>query len=296
MNYTGEQYTRTLWFSEGVTSSAADLIEVRAGLTDGQHLLAHLSAEIAALQSRSARLSQSAEESSLDTWLDSYPAYRRADRSISYYDKGELLGFLIDLEMRRLTGGRRCLRDLFQYMNQHYAKQGKYFDDSEGVRQSLEVLTGNDYRDFFARYVSGVDEIPYDQFFGYVGLRLEYRQLEQVYTGFTASRPTGKPLTITRVDDNSAAARLNLLPGDVIVKVNGKALSEEWNQFLQKRNPKSRLHLTVSTAGGGLREVELPLGTRKIDTYQFVDLPEISAEMRTRRTAFLRGESEAGAQ
>ena len=155
VDYTREQYSRALWFSEGVTSTVADILEMRAGLTDEKHMLAHLASLIAGLQSRSARLTQSAEESSLDTWLDPYPNYRRADRSISYYGKGEILGFLIDLEMRRLTNGRRCLRDLFQYMNQHYAQQGRYFDDSEGVRLALEALTGNDFRDFFSRYVSG---------------------------------------------------------------------------------------------------------------------------------------------
>jgi predicted metalloprotease with PDZ domain len=293
VDYTREQYSRALWFSEGVTSTAAEILVMRAGLTDEKHSLAHLALLISALESRSAHLTQSVEESSLDTWLDTYPMYHRADHSISYYGKGELLGFLIDLEMRRLTGGRRCLRDLFQYMNQRYAQQGRYFDDSEGVRLALEALTGNDFQDFFARYVSGVEEIPFDQFFNYVGLTLGRRQLEQVYAGFVASRPRGKPLSIVGVDENSAASRLNLLPGDRIVKVNGKALSEDWNQFLQKRNPKSSLHLTVSSLEGETRELDLPLSTRKIDEYQLEEMPGISSAVRTRRTAFLRGESEA---
>jgi predicted metalloprotease with PDZ domain len=296
VNYAVEQYSRVLWFSEGVTSTVADILELRAGLTDETHSLARLASLIGGLQARSARLTQSAEESSLDTWLESYPAYRRADRSISYYAKGEILGFLIDLEMRRLTNGRRCLRDLFQYMNHRYAQQGSYFDDSEGVRLALEALTGNDFQDFFARYISGVEEIPYDQFFNYAGLTLGRRQVEQVSAGFAASRQPGKPVTIVRVDENSAASRLNLVPGDVILKVNGKAPSGDWNQFLQKRNPKSRLHLKVSSAGGEIRELDLPLVTRKIDEYQLEDMPGISPAVRTRRTAFLRGEAEAGAQ
>jgi predicted metalloprotease with PDZ domain len=296
VDYTREQYSRALWFSEGVTSTAADILEARAGLADEKHSLSHLGSLITGLQSRSARLTQSVEESSLDTWLDAYPIYHRADRSISYYGKGELLGFLMDLEMRRLTGGRRCLRDLFQYMNQHYAKQGSYFDDSEGVRQALEALTGNDFHDFFARYVSGVEEIPYDQFFSYVGLAVARRQVDQVYAGVGVSRPPGKLLSIVRVDENSAAARLGLLPGDVILKVNGKTVPEDWSEFLQKRNPKSSLHLKVSSSGGEIRELDLPLSTRKIDEYQLEDVPGISPEARTRRTAFLRGEAEAGAQ
>ena len=291
--YNREQYSRALWFSEGVTSTVADIAEMRAGFSDEPHWLAHLASVITAVQSRSARRTQSLEEASLDTWLDPYPAYRRAERSISYYAKGELLGFLIDLEMRRLTHGRRCLRDLFQYMNHHYAKTGRYFDDSEGVRLALEELTGNDFRDFFARYISGVDEIPYDQFFGYIGLTLRHRPIAQVYAGFTASNSLGQPPRIMRVDDDSPAARLKLLPGDVILSVNGQAVSGEWNQFLQKQNPRGRLRLKVKSATGEILILELPLSSLKIDEYQFIERPGTTPEERGRRTAFMRGESEA---
>jgi predicted metalloprotease with PDZ domain len=296
IDHTREQYSRALWFSEGVTSTVADILQMRAGLSDEKRSLAHLASVIAGLQSRSARVSQSVEESSLDTWFDLYPSYRRPDRSISYYSKGEILGFLIDLEMRRITNGRRCLRDLFQYMNRRYAQQGSYFDDSEGVRLALEVLTGNDFHQFFSRYVSGTEELPYDQFFSYVGLTLEHRQSEQVTAGLVSSRAPGKPTTIVRVDDNSAASRLHLAPGDVILEADGKVLTGDFNQVLQKHDPKTSLHLKVSAANGGTREVDLPLSSRKTDQYQFEDLPEINQAMRSRRTAFLRGEVEATAQ
>ncbi len=255
VDYTREQYSRALWFSEGVTSTVADILETRAGLSDEKRSLAHLAAVIAGLESRSARLTQSVEESSLDTWFDPYPEYHRPDRSISYYSKGEILGFLIDLEMRRFTQGRRCLRDLMQYMNRRYAQQGIYFDDSEGVRLALEALTGNDFRVFFARYISGTDEIPYNQFFAYAGLTLGRLQSEQVYAGVVVSRTSGRPATIVRVEENSAAARLHLIPGDVILEAGGKAVAGDWYQTLEKRDGKSSLHLKVRSATGEIREV-----------------------------------------
>jgi len=292
IDYTREQYSRALWFSEGVTSTAADLIQSRAGLSDEKHFLAHVASVAAGLQVRSARLTQSVEESSLDTWFDGYPAYHRPERSISYYPKGELLGFLIDLEMRRDTNGHRCLRDLFHYMNQRYAKQGTYFDDSEGVRLALEVLTGDDFRDFFARYISGTEELPYDRYFAYVGLTLAHHQTEQTYAGIATSRAPGKPSTIARVDENSAAARLHLQPGDVILEADGKAISGDFNQIVLKHDPRASLHLKVSSANSNTRELDLPLTSRKIDEYQFEDVPGITPAIRQRRAAFLLGEAE----
>jgi predicted metalloprotease with PDZ domain len=296
IDYTREQYSRALWFSEGVTQTVTDILEMRAGLTDEKHLLAHLAAIIGEVQARSARLTQSVEESSVDTWFDPYPNYRRPERSISYYAKGEILGFLIDIEMRRLTNDRRCLRDLFQYMNRRYAQQGTYFDDSEGVRRALEELTGNDFRDFFSRYISGTDELSYDQSFAYLGLTLSRHQREQVYAGMLTSRVPGKPATILRVDENSAASRLRLLPGDVILEADGEPVSGDFNQVLQKHDPKTSLHLKVSSETGEIRKVKLPLSTRKIDEYRFEDLPGVAPVIQSRRTAFLRGEVEAGTQ
>jgi predicted metalloprotease with PDZ domain len=296
IDYTREQYSRALWFSEGVTSTAADILLMRAGLSDEKRSLTHLATVIAGLQSRSARLTQSVEESSMDTWFDGYAGYHRADRSISYYAKGEILGFLIDLEMRRLTKGQRCLRDLFQYMNQRYAKRGSYFEDSEGVRLALEALTGSDFLEFFSRYVSGTEELPYAQHFSYVGLSLEHRQSEQADAGFSSARTAGKGTTIVRVDENSAAARLHLAVGDTIVEADGKEVTGDFNQIVQKHDPKTSMHLKIGTVTGETREVDLPLSTRKIDEYQFEDLSGVSAADRSRRAAFLRGEAEMVAQ
>jgi predicted metalloprotease with PDZ domain len=151
VDYTKEDYTTALWFSEGVDSAAADLIRLRAGLLDEQGYLDRLSQAITELQNRPAHLTQSAEQSSQDAWLEKYPYFGLPERSISYYNKGELLGVLLDLKMRQATRGRESLQTLFRWMNEHYAKQGKFFDDSNGVREAAERLTNWDFLEFIFR-------------------------------------------------------------------------------------------------------------------------------------------------
>ena len=56
--------------------------------------------------------------------------------------------------------GKKSLRDLFQWMNDHYAKQHRYFPDSAGVEEAAETITGQSFADFFRDYVAGVKEIP----------------------------------------------------------------------------------------------------------------------------------------
>ena len=92
IDYQHENDTRALWFSEGVTSTVGNILLARAGLIDEKAYLQSVSDEITELQRRPAHRWQSAEESSLDAWFEGYAYYRSPERSISYYNKGEILG------------------------------------------------------------------------------------------------------------------------------------------------------------------------------------------------------------
>jgi len=170
VDYTKEQYTRALWFAEGVTSTYAAYTLERTGLWTKAQFLADLAEQITELQSRPARLWQSVEESSLDAWFEKYDFYNTPDHSISYYNKGQLLGVLLDLAIRDATDNRKSLDDVLRRLNTQYALQGKFYDDSAGVRGAVEEVSGKDFADFFARYISGVEELPYDKFLSLAGL------------------------------------------------------------------------------------------------------------------------------
>ena len=70
VDYTKEQYSRALWWSEGVTSTVGDLMLVRAGYSDEKRYIDSIGRIIASVDNRPAHLTQSAEESSLETWYD----------------------------------------------------------------------------------------------------------------------------------------------------------------------------------------------------------------------------------
>jgi predicted metalloprotease with PDZ domain len=56
VDYTKENYTRALWFSEGATTTAANIILLRAGLLDEAHFLKSLAGEISELERRPAHM------------------------------------------------------------------------------------------------------------------------------------------------------------------------------------------------------------------------------------------------
>ncbi len=291
VDYTKEQYTRALWFSEGVTSTVADYMRVRAGYLDEKGFLAELAADIRYLESRPARLTQSVEESSLDAWLEKYPQYESPQRSISYYNKGEILGMLLDLQMREASAGKRSLRDLFLWMNQHYARQGKFFPDSRGVEEAAEAVTGADFREFFARYIAGADAIPYDEFFATVGLRLDKQAIVLPDPGFRTLRRPANAAIVVSVGAGSAAEKAGLRPGDIVQQVNGRTPGEAPENNLMILRIGDNVDLRVSGATGP-RRVKFKLAGTPAENYALVERADVTEAQRARRAAWIRGESE----
>ena len=166
--------TRDLWFCEGVTSTYGQLTLVRAGLISRKTFYARLESAITALQSRPARFFQSAEESGLEAWFEKYGDYFRPDRSISYYNKGELLGFLLDLALRHATGNAAGLDDVMRRLNEDFARPGRYYTEADLQRVIAELApTFSGLGAFFEDYVRGTRDLDYQTYLGYAGLELE---------------------------------------------------------------------------------------------------------------------------
>ena len=288
VDYTKENYTPALWFSEGVDSTVADYALLRAGLLDEQHYLNHLGQEITELETRPAHLTQSAEQSSLDAWLEKYPYYNLPTRSISYYNKGELLGVLLDLKMRDSTDDRTSLEDLFRFMNEHYAKQGKFFDGSESVRQAVETLCKSDFHDFFQKYVGGVDEIPWDTYFRDVGLRVTTAEVTYADSGFQATRTFDQSPAVVQLEPSSAAERAGLKAGDVILEINGQHAGRDFEQKIAGLGPGAILRVTISRSGLQ-QDLQWNLSASRRKVFHLQDVPEITTKQKSRRATWLFG-------
>jgi predicted metalloprotease with PDZ domain len=291
-DYTKENYTRALWFSEGCTSTAADIIQLRSGLLDVSHFESALASGIGELERRPAHLTQSAEESSLDAWLEGDAYYRRPERSISYYNKGELLGITLDLAVREASHGRASLRDVFQWMNQNYAKKGRYFADSDGVREAAEAVSHANLGWFFSKYVSGTEEIPWNDFFREVGLHLTEEKGTVADAGFAASRNFDGPMIVTAVMASSEAERAGLQTGNTILEINGHVPGEESSQEIDRLLPGDAVTVKIRARRGGERELKWKIGSRDEISYELKDAENVTADQRARRAAWLKGEAE----
>ncbi|HVR26131.1 MAG TPA: hypothetical protein VMU26_22760 [Candidatus Polarisedimenticolia bacterium] len=292
VDYTRENYTRALWFSEGCTSTAADIIQLRSGLLDELHFEQELASGIGELERRPAHLRQSAEDSSLDAWLEGNPYYRLPERSISYYNKGELLGIMLDLAVRESSHWQTSLREVFQWMNENYAKKGKFFPDSDGVRQAAEAVSHADLGWFFAKYVQGTEETPWNHFFRAVGLRVIEGKVVTADTGFVASRNFDGPMAVAAVTVGSEAERAGLRVGDTILEINGRIAGQESSQDLGGLTAGDMITLKLRSRGSLERELKWKAVSREEITYELKNMENSDVEQMAHRAAWLKGEAQ----
>jgi predicted metalloprotease with PDZ domain len=248
LDYTHEMYTRALWFAEGVTNAYGSYALVRTGIWDKQMFYQDLGNQISELEVRPAEQWQSAEESSLDTWLEKYALYEQPQRSVSYYTKGQVLGVLLDILIRDRTDAQKSLDDVMRAMNNDFAKQGKYYRDSLDIRLTAEKVTGSSFEDFFSKYVSGADPLPYQQTLGLAGLELREHESVRSVLGFLVERQPNAPLIVRGVEPDSPASKTQLRTGDEILRWNNADPPKRPDHWVQSQKPGDEVRLHVKHA------------------------------------------------
>lgn len=288
IDYTHEMYTRALWFAEGITNTYGSYTLVRSGIWNKREFYQDLSGQITELEIRPAEQWQSAEQSSLDTWLEKYALYNEPQRSVSYYTKGQVLGVLLDILIRDRTANQRSLDDLMRAMNQDFAKTGKPYRDSLDVRLTAEKITGSSLQDFFSKYVSGAEPLPYAQLFSLAGLVLEQKETSRATLGFTLQREPNAPWTVASVETGSNAESSGLKVGDEILRWNNGEVPRRPAYWAGQQQPGEELHLQVRRADKEIR-ADLRLGEIREKSCQVVEAPAVSDRAKRIREGLLHG-------
>ena len=292
VDYTKEMYTRALWFAEGVTSAYGDYTLERSGLWSKDQFYANLAGEIGELDSRPAHRWQSVEEASLNAWLEGYDEYRLPERSISYYNKGEIVGDMLDLAIRDATDNHKSLDDVLRRMYDVYAQQGRFYDDSQGVEAIAEEVAGAQFDDFFRRYVAGTDEIPYDKFFNAAGLELKVEKRAAPALGFwTTNRSPDAQTRVSQVVPGSAAETAGLQAGDALVTLNGQPMPRYLPMWLRQHEPGETVTLRVQRDNQEL-DLKFVLGSIDLNKFTLLEMPDATEKQKRVREGWLKGKTD----
>ncbi|HVO59066.1 MAG TPA: PDZ domain-containing protein [Dongiaceae bacterium] len=294
VDYTREQYSRALWFAEGVTSTYGRYAQVRSGVWSKQDFYADLGAQINQLEARPANRWQSAEQSSLDTWLDKYDYYGGPEFSVSYYTKGQVLGVLLDILIRDRTSDARSLDDVLRRMNTQFARQGKTYRDSLDVRLTAEEVAGGSFEEFFRRYVASAEPLPYDSVLGKAGLLLQKQEVVHAELGFDLERDSAGKWFVRSVESGSGADRAGLRIGDEVTQWAGDAVPRRPEAWIRSRKPGDELRLRV-LRNEQTQDFAFPLGRSTATMFVVAEDPAAAPKARAIREGILRGQPVAPA-
>jgi predicted metalloprotease with PDZ domain len=291
VDYTREMFTRALWFAEGVTNTYGSYALVRTGLWNKQEFYQDLSRQISDLEVRPAEQWQSAEQSSLDAWLEKYALYNQPVRSVSYYEKGQVLGVLLDILIRDRTDNQKSLDDVMRAMNTEFAREGKFYRDSLDIRLTAEKVTGSSLEEFFNKYIGGADPLPYATLLSLTGLELHSYENSRPVLGFFVEHEPNGPVTVRGIDVGSDAAKVGLLPGDEILRWNNADAPRRPERWVGSQKPGDELRLRVRRDDKE-EDIVLHIGEVREKFYQVAESAHASDRAKRIREGMLRGTTE----
>ena len=273
-DYMKENYTKLLWVAEGITDYYADLLVRRAGLITENEYLTATARAIQTLQNTPGRKEQTVEDSSFDTWIKFYRQDENSINSqVSYYDKGAILGLLLDLEIRQRSKNAKSLDDVLRYLYVEFFKKNRNYTPPD-FQKACELMAGSSLEDFFNRYVRGTEELNYSVALEAAGLRLDTMGTgdEKVYFGADVAQEEDR-LIVRRVYAGSPAYEQGLNAGDQIVALDNMRVTRDFfNARLAEKKPGDLINLTIFRFDD-LSTLLIKLAERREGTYRIVPLP-----------------------
>jgi predicted metalloprotease with PDZ domain len=298
-DYTRENYTPSLWFAEGLTTYYAYVSLLRSGVWERKEFLKRLAEEVRNLELEPGRALMSAESSSFHAWFyDRSPQMQETNFSnstISYYNKGALLGMLLDLEIRARTRGQKSLDNVLRLMYQEFygASAGSYYAQGRGYEESdvlkaVNEVAGSDFGPFFERYVRGTEPLPYSETLALAGLRLRVAAEAGAPPSLGISVQTlDRGAKITSVKPGGAADRAGLARDDLLIAVDELSLAtEELRNRLKIYPAGAEVPFTVERHGRRTR-INVKLDPPVADRYSIEEIAEATPEQVSVRDGWL---------
>jgi predicted metalloprotease with PDZ domain len=201
--------TTWLWVSEGITDYYADLALVRSGIINTDQFLGVTGGKIATVAGSPPT---ALEDASLTTWI------RPVDGTqYIYYQKGSLVGFILDAMIRDASDNRRSLDDVMRELYRTTYKQGRGFTGADWWRAVSRAAGGKTFTDFNAKYVDGREPYPWNQILPLAGFRTVSDTIREPRLGVLSDQDSSGAYVVSGVQPGSAAEEAGLKAGDRLI-------------------------------------------------------------------------------
>jgi predicted metalloprotease with PDZ domain len=243
-DYTRETWTDCLWAVEGITSYYELIIARRAGVLTAKQLMGKLAKLVGRVSRVPGRRRRSLAEASFDTWTTFYIRDEHTgNRTVSYYDKGALVTWLMDLEIRRRTDGERSFDDALRLLWERFPPERPGYTAQE-LEAAIDEVAGGGMAALFEVWLRGTEDPDWSAQLAPFGLELmRTEDGERAWLGVEAAS-TGT--TFSTVRAGSPAWQVGVSGGDELVALDGhRVRAADLASRLEAHAPGDRCELTL---------------------------------------------------
>lgn len=294
-DYLDVNYTELLWVAEGLTSYYDQLLPVRAGLVSVSDYRDELAETIDGVVDNPGYGQDTLARASLEAWTKGYHrgadrAADKANRTISFYSQGGLLGLVLDLEIRRASEGQRSLDTVMAALYDDFplGEGGFTYQD---FRERLAAAGGGTLAAQLDDWVYGTEPLPVAEALSSIGWTLDRKDVseEPVQVSLDAAL-RGNPPVVRFARLNGAAWNAGVNAGDELLALDGARIGSNLNNLLRRYSPDEKVDLTLFR-DGVLKTLDLTLSPVRADHEIDAD-EEAAATTEQRRKDWLGGHEE----
>lgn len=277
-NFEKPTMSQHIWLYEGVTEWASDILQLRDYLISLDDYLADMKTKLIINDNYDPTISL------VDLSLHST---ERQDQYGNIYQKGAIVGCLLDIRLLELSNGKKGLREV---LNQLYKDYGvnKAFSEKDFFNDFVN-RTYPEISDFINKYIKGTEKLPVAEYFGKLGI--EYKEFvgvdsSKISLGFGIGMKDNK-FIVTRVE-NPVPDGIRTL--DFITKVNGEEVTLQNAQakfaFMKNMKVGDSFVLTIER-NGEQKDIKCSMEPRTIK-HQFKVLDDASEQQLELRSAWMK--------
>ena len=244
-NYTKENYFRTGFVAEGVTTYMGDIMLFNSNVFDWNQFVKTQNQNLERHLMNYGRYNLSVADSGFDTWLDGYKL-GSPNRKTSIYPDAALCMLMIDLEIIRNSNGKYSLHSVMKELYEEFAlKEKGYYEDD--FRNICVKFGGLKVAEIFENHIYGTEDYidNLKSALDIVGLLLEDKKnpnLSAQYFGFVVAKENGE-IIIKKVEPNSITDQNGIAPDDKITKINDKKIDGNLSDIF--KDCKKEVTLTI---------------------------------------------------
>ena len=274
--------SKHLWLYEGVTEYFSNLVQVRDGLMTQKEFMKQMQSKI----TRSTDYPVVSFTEMSKNILDE----KYKDMYGNVYEKGALLGFLLDIRLMELSKGKFGLRELMMKLKEKYGPSKPFKDDE--LINDIVSLSYPEIKQYFADHVEGAKELPFKEYFSKIGWSYFDTKTDSVNTygkfGFTFNEAE-KQFVLTKTDKNVFGFNDN----DVLLAINDEVITMD--NYVEVLNPLfevaagKELNVKFKRNGEILTATGKPYKDTKVLKFVIEEAPNASPEQLELRKQMLSG-------